>query len=377
MTPENPSSPGNAPVCLPLQTQSDAGPRASAAQQHYSALLSRVDTLFSRLARLRAWADKHRHAHLQVLHQTEQVSEAMRQSLLFFLHEKLQNDDLTAQQQRMARNLVHRLIGQLGPTAQPQVHVLAELYRQDEDEQVLRQELVSQAQRLREEIEAALGQPIHNASQYTTPEAMMAAGMRQWQRHQQAMQARKAAKRAARKAIRKPDSQQQRETRLADARGTIRTLYRQLASVLHPDRETDDKERERKTALMSQLNAAYERNDLSTLLQLQMKTSLSRLDLASQLANEQLLAMCQLLKEQVSALENELQQLQGRLTQELCVPVSDQLSEATMTQALHSLQAQRKQVADSLSADWRSVQNEDEFKRWLKQQNRVLKSTSE
>ena len=52
---------------------------------------------------------------------------------------------------------------------------------------------------------------------------------------------------------------------------SVREVFRKLASALHPDRETDIAERERKTALMQQANQAYERNDLLSLLTLQLQ----------------------------------------------------------------------------------------------------------
>jgi short-subunit dehydrogenase len=87
--------------------------------------------------------------------------------------------------------------------------------------------------------------------------------------------------------------------------------------------------------------------------------------------------MCLLLKEQVSALENELAQLEAELTQALCVPVSAQRSEAAMTQALQRLQAEQRHVADSLAADLQRIQNANELKRWLKEQSRAFKAASE
>jgi hypothetical protein len=41
-----------------------------------------------------------------------------------------------------------------------------------------------------------------------------------------------------------------------DATGALRTIYHQLVSALHPDRETDPQEQLRKTALMKEANAA-------------------------------------------------------------------------------------------------------------------------
>lgn len=53
------------------------------------------------------------------------------------------------------------------------------------------------------------------------------------------------------------------------AKLSVREVFRRLASALHPDRETDPKQRAAKTALMQQVNQAYAANDLLTLLTLQ------------------------------------------------------------------------------------------------------------
>ena len=375
MNTESPA-PSSAPsvfAALSVHARPDAP--LSAVQQRYNALLARLEVLSAQVARLQAWSSQHRHAHVQALYQAAQQTRALRQSLLLFLHEQLQGEVLTAQQQRMARTQVRSLIALLGTVADPQVQAVADLYRLDEDE--LAEERAQEAQRLREQIEAALGQPIHNPSQYQTPEAMMAAGMRQWQRQQQADKERKAAKRTARKALKNPAAHAQEQAQQVDAKSAIRTIFRQLASALHPDREPDAQERARKTALMSEVNAAYEKNDLSTLLRLQMQTALSGASRSAHLADDRLAGMCLLLKEQVSALEDDLAQLEAELTQAMCVPVSAQLSEATMTQALQRLQAEQGHVADSLSADLKRIQNEAELKRWLKEQSRAFKAMSE
>ena len=245
--------------------------------------------------------------------------------------------------------------------------------RADEDDGELAEEQAEAAQRLREQIEAALGQPIHNPSQYQTPEAMMAAGMRQWQRQQQADDERKSAKRAARKAKNKPAVQEKAELQQTDAKTTLRTIYRQLASALHPDREPDEQERQRKTALMSEVNAAYEKADLTTLMRLQMQITQVAPGASSRLADDKLMAMCALLKEQVSALEDDLDQLQFRLSRELCMPVRADADEAAMTQALQRMQADQRHEVDSLQADLRRIQSEAEFKRWLKEQAQLAK----
>lgn len=374
MSTDKPHSSAERSVYAALSVQAHADVPLTAAQQRYNALLARIEVLSGQIERLQAWSDQHRHAHVQALYQAVQEARTARQNLLVYLHEQLQTDVLTAQQQRMARTQVRLFLDQLMPSADPQVQALAELYQLDDEE--LAEERAQEAQRLREQIEAALGQPIESPDQYQTPEEMMAAGMRQWQRQQQADEARKAAKRAARKALKKPAVQEQAEVQQADARSALRTVFRQLASALHPDREPDEQLRVRKTTLMSEVNAAYEKNDLSTLLRLQMQVTLTGESVSSRLADDKLAAMSLLLKEQVTVLEDDLAQLESRLSRELCVPVSAQQDLAHMTQALQRLQADQRHVADRLSADGKRIQNEAELKRWLKEQTRAFKATS-
>lgn len=402
-----PETPPEAALSLSaLVVQPAAHTPLTPAQRRFNELLARIEVLTAQIQALEAWSDRHRYAHIQNLRESQQLTLQHRKSLLFLLHEKVQTADLSAQQQRMAHRKLRSLLSQLTDTADPQVRALADLYVSEEDAQEEAQALAEAAQRVRERIEQALGQPIEKPSQYQTPDEMLAAGMRQWQRQQQADDDRKAAKRAARKAHKKSVAADKGEVpvaalREADAKSAIRTLFRQLASALHPDREPDEVERLRKTALMSEVNAAYEKNDLVTLMRLQIRlvqtgpTDAENKGLqqgsdqaatnevssgrasggqyGTRLSDDKLMALALLLKEQVSALEDDLDQLQYRLSRELCVPVRAGDDEAELTQALQRMQADQRQGAEHLAADLRRVQNDAELKRWLKEQWQLAK----
>jgi len=93
---------------------------------------------------------------------------------------------------------------------------------------------------------------------------------------QQAEEEARAQVREARRAKRKKSAKQAaaeiaRDAEQAAVGQSIREVYRKLASTLHPDREPDQQERERKTALMQRVNQAYGRNDLLQLLELQLE----------------------------------------------------------------------------------------------------------
>jgi hypothetical protein len=385
MTPLPEAFPDTAPALSSLMVQASGKAKLTPAQLRFNELLAHIERLSGQIQRLETWSDRHRYAHIQALRESVQQAQVHRKSLLLFVHERLQTTDFTDRQQRMARGLVRGLIEQLSASADPQVQALVDQYVSEEDTQEAAEEQAEAAQRLRERIEEALGQPLNKPRQYQTPEEMMQAGMRQWQQQQEANEAKKNAKRTARKA----QKQAQKKNAAAekgevppallrelDAKSAIRTIFRQLASALHPDREPDEQERLRKTGLMSEVNAAYEKNDLTTLLRLQMQVSQGRPQSTARMADDKLIAMSLLLKEQVAALEEDLDQLESRLSRELCVPVRAAADEAVMAQSLQRLQADQRDITDTLAADLRRIQNDAELKRWLKEQWQLAKAIS-
>nr|WP_145550727.1 J domain-containing protein [Variovorax boronicumulans] len=96
--------------------------------------------------------------------------------------------------------------------------------------------------------------------------------MAQWER-MEAAQSDAAQQRARQRDQHKAASRRRRAAapEPEDASQTIRTVFRKLASALHPDREPDPQERERKTALMQRVNVAYAARKLLDLLQLQLE----------------------------------------------------------------------------------------------------------
>ena len=126
------------------------------------------------------------------------------------------------------------------------------------------------------------------------------------------------AEKLAEKRAAKKDAKQRGNTQTAQAIDTanaeppkadlLRTLYRKLASSIHPDRESDPAEKLRKTETMQGLNSAYENKDLLTLLKLHNQTLQSDTAIAHALAEDTLREYNILLKAQFKALEAEITQ---------------------------------------------------------------------
>lgn len=96
-----------------------------------------------------------------------------------------------------------------------------------------------------------------------------------------------------------------------EASQSMREVFRRLASALHPDREADPVERERKTELMQRVNRAYESDDLLELLTVQLEIEQIDSDHLAKASDERLGHYCAVLREQEVALERELLELQA------------------------------------------------------------------
>lgn len=102
---------------------------------------------------------------------------------------------------------------------------------------------------------------------------------------------------------------QAREKAQKAAGQSVREVYRQLVSNLHPDRESDPAERERKTALMQRVNDAYGRNDLLALLTLQIELEQIDPEHLAGLPDERIEHFNAVLREQLRELADEVNQI--------------------------------------------------------------------
>ncbi len=93
---------------------------------------------------------------------------------------------------------------------------------------------------------------------------------------------------------------------------SVRDVYRKLVSELHPDREPDLERSLAKTALMQKVNAAYEQNDLLTLLETQLQLQQLNVETLKALDRATLKRYNSVLAEQLMALEHALELEQRR-----------------------------------------------------------------
>jgi hypothetical protein len=112
--------------------------------------------------------------------------------------------------------------------------------------------------------------------------------------------------RQAKKSPKQLAAEERARAEQADLGRSIREVYRKLVVALHPDREPDPQERERKTELMQRVNAAYSQKNLLQLLELQLE--LEHIDQGdiNNISEDRLKHYNKILKEQLGELNAEI-----------------------------------------------------------------------
>ena len=190
--------------------------------------------------------------------------------------------------------------------------------------------------------------------------------LEQMQAAQEAQEAQQ--QQAAPKRPRKPTARERKlQEETAQATQSIREIYRKLASLLHPDRETDPAERERKTALMQRVNQAYQDNKLLDLLQLQLEVEQIDAEHIASLSEERLKHYNRVLAEQVKELDNEVLMAQNRCIMEHGL---DEFGTNKPSQVLSQLRASKQQLSQDILAlgtqTARMRQSIDSLRDWLR-----------
>ena len=149
---------------------------------------------------------------------------------------------------------------------------------------------------------------------------------------------------------------------------SLREVYRKLASALHPDREPDPAEHERKTALMKRVNLAYASKNLLDLLTLQLEVELIDPQGILTLGEDRLRRYNQILTDQLAELQHETAGTENAFKFELGLDPDERLSPASLLRQLKTHVRMLQEDISGLKAQRRGLDDPRNLKRWLKQQ---------
>jgi hypothetical protein len=168
----------------------------------------------------------------------------------------------------------------------------------------------------------------------------------------------------------KPPKPSARELRLeaqtALLKQSVRDIYRKLASALHPDREADPAERTRKTELMQRVNAAYQKEDLLALLELQLE--IEQIDQAAldNLADERIAQYNAVLRGQLKELELDNFRIEHAVVIEWELPLSRRPQPEQALRAIREELADMRKLQAHAEQELASLQDIKAVKAWLK-----------
>lgn len=195
--------------------------------------------------------------------------------------------------------------------------------------------------------------------------------VRRVEEEMQARQARAAQERERHRAsrARKPSAREREQQAAAqEASQSVRAVYRKLASALHPDREPDEAERQRKTALMQRVNQAYAAGSLLDLLQLQLEVEQIDAEHLVAVGDTYLQRYNQVLTDQLAELQQEVATLEATMREQLGITSRRKLQPGQLMAQLRSQIQALEHDIPLLRRECQALEDSDYLKQWLKAQ---------
>lgn len=337
-----------------------SGQRLAPEQKLFNQLLAKIEKNRDALTSLMQLQQEHRVQYDKRTAPLDQQQSALRKQMIVFLDQRLQNKKGLSKDVRayMADFLCSQAVGliQSGDGAD-----IKEIYERHAP--VSGPTSSAEAAAAMQDMMAdVFGLDMDDDETLDSPEQVMAAAMRKMQEQQEQRASAEAAKKAKRK---KSPKQLQAERESVDADKVLRDIYRKLASALHPDREPDEKERQRKTALMVEVNIANEKKDLLALLQLQLKVEQIDPAAVSAMAEDKLRHFNRVLKEQAKSLETELAQAEFMFRSEFGLSygvINPRSLEISIKHTVRELELAIRDMKDDLA----QIQDDKGLKAWVK-----------
>jgi hypothetical protein len=349
--------------------------KPSPAQLWFNKLMGRIRHLTADLQRLDQLKHTYQAPHHQAMAVLEREVAEQKKAIALKLHEHLEVSNLTVVQRRDLFDVVASLLRMTEHMQDPALLALMGDYiPQHRENEALKKSMVAlRAAQLRKMVEELLDPEEADNIPDDPDELMAILHSKMAQTRAQDSQEAAFGTHSPRKRKRPSAREQQSQQQAQDAEATLRSIFRQLASSLHPDRETNPVERERKTALMSQVNAAYKRQDVATLLHMQVHMLSEDATTVARMGGQQLESMTRLLKQQVASLSADVELAEMRASQGLGMSLSAQTHDSAIERGLKQQRSQLQQRIQHLRNDVQAIQEAGNLKAWLKQQRQIQK----
>ncbi|AYR22689.1 J domain-containing protein [Herbaspirillum rubrisubalbicans] len=297
----------------------------------------------------------------------DQELQQLHRKLVQRLHEAWSEKGLTKGERAMLSEIIADMAHMLlGKADDPELKLIYNQHSASDYDLEARSELDEVKQVIEEMLDIDLGDDLGEGSPEEIMQRMEAI-LEQKEREQMAAEQAREERRASRKkSPRQRAAEVKQETERKELSQSIREVYRKLASALHPDREPDASERQRKTLLMQQVNQAYEKNDLLKLLELQLELEHIDQHAINGISTERLKHYNQILKEQLGELDQEVFHVEQQFKQTYGLPPSARVSAKTIVRNLNKDMSLMRDDGKELRSALASFADVQEIKVWLR-----------
>lgn len=344
-------------------------------QQLFNQLLEKIEKQSTDLQNLKALADAHAlECNAKLIPLRKHIHE-VQEKLVLFLDQRLQTPKGLSQRVCAdIEDLIAMLLDELSAAGDlsPPLQAVTDRYDMQEGDDLedgLDKEMSSEMNRA---MAQAMGAEVDSDGLLSTDE-MVEALMRKLQANEAAALQAHEAHEAKRKKSAKQKKAEQEEL---DAHSALRSIYRKLASALHPDRETDNAERARKTALMVRVNAANDRKDRKDLLALlRLQLEIDQIDPSSvaSMADDKLRGFNRMLKSQLKDLQAAHLDVVMHMRMVFDLGYGD-VNPKTLAGGLRFQTQRLHNMLENLKQDLILVQDDKALKKWIKLQIALIDS---
>lgn len=349
-------------------------PHLSKEQKTFNTLIKQIEAKRVRLATWQEIIPTYQRKYARELAPLVKTLQDIEIELVHCLDRTSDQKGLTSAEHRMIDDLISELAGRLA--AERDDADLKSIYNKHSGSDFDAEETAA-VEGMKSMFEDVLGVDLGDDFDMSSPEELLKRAQARMHEQQTQHQANRQAQEERRPKRKKTAKQIAKESQqLAEEQQTnqsIRELYRKLASALHPDREPDPQERDRKTVLMQRINQAYDKNNLLLLLELQLE--LEHIDQATinNITAGRLKHYNNILKEQLNELEHEIFHTEDMLKTQFGISPFTQLSPSTIMRNLASDIVGVQHTIRELKDDLLAFQDIKKVKAWLKDVRRRKK----
>lgn len=326
-------------------------------QKTFNTLIKQIEKRRAELAAWEAVAPGYQQKYASDLLPLVETSTDLQIALVHRLDQASTQNGLTKTERRTIAGLISELAGAV--LAERDDAELKAIYNKHSRSDYDREEAAA-AEQMKFEFEDMFGFELDDDS---SPEDFLKRAQAQYEADQRAREERLAKRKKSAKQLAR-EAQQQAEAKQIGQ--SIREVYRKLASAVHPDRETDAHERDRKTALMQRANQAYESNNLLQLLELQLELEHIDQTAINNISEERLKHYNKILKGQLVELDQQVLHAEGRFRAQFGISPFAGVSPSTIMRDLASDIADLRRAIRELKKDLLALQDLKRLKSWLR-----------